>query len=613
LVATIVAADRMLDAARGPAGWNVGRFWLCGIALFALVACWPRSGIRQADGTLRWRPSLSRSAVRAAAPWFGMLTIATVPRLLWLDRFPSVIDGDEGMYMRAAVEARTGAMTNPFATGWFGIPNLFPAAQGWLTEVIGTDPEAHRMLSALIGIAGVLATWRFGLRVVGPLPAAIGAIVLATLPFHLYFSRTALNHVTDPTSLILALLFLWRGIDGQRRRDAFLSGIFVGLGWYGYWGARIYPVILVLLILIAATEARTGFRQAIRLGSWCAAGFLTTTAPLLMWFVNVPEEFRSRTTIVSFLSEENLRDDPTGVLRLFLTNVRESLLFPLIDNNYLFFRHEAPFVGWAVAVPIVVGVAAWIARIMRERSARTAAWLLVPWTVLVLGVATTTPVQSQRFVSIIPFWCLAAGSGIVVIARWVATIGVPRPAIVARGLTVVALLALSFIHLDWMASEDRQFTTFGDSNTTSAWDIGWRLSHDDAGEGAAPSILFAGPPFMFINSWGNLKVLAPDAVMTDIEQTLDSEADVPSIPAGTILILVSERSKEICTIAHADPAATVAEARARDGSLLYTAFYHEPLPGWSTASTPAETTFTPVRGSICDSGQTSRSREGERG
>jgi hypothetical protein len=612
-LATIVAADRMHDAQRAPAGWNVAIPWLLGIGLFALAAWWPQAGFRRILTTRRWRPPVSWSAIRALAPWVGMLAIAAVPRLLWLDRFPTVIDGDEGMYMRAALEARTGAMINPFATGWFGIPNLFPAAQGWLTDLIGTDPEAHRVLSTLAGIAGVLGTWRFGRRVVGSMPAAIGAIVQATLPFHLYFSRTALNHITDPTSLILALLFLWRGIEKQQRQDAFLSGVFVGLGWYGYWGARIYPVILALLILIAATDVRTGFRQAIRLGSWCAAGFLVTAAPLLMWFVVVPEEFRSRTTIVSYLSMDNLREDPSGVLRLFLANVRESLLFPLVDNTDLFFRHAAPFVGWAVAVPIVVGIAAWIARIVHDRSARTAFWLLVPWIVLVLGVATTTPVQSQRFVAMIPFWCLAAGSGIAVLARWVTAIGMPRPATAARGMTVVALLALSVIHLDWMASEDRQFTTFGDIRTTSAWDIGWRLSHSDTGNGSEPAIVFAGPPFMFINSWGNLKVLAPNAVLTDLDRPLETMADVPPIPPGTMLILVPERSSELCMIVRADPTATVAEARARDGTLLYTAFFHGPLPGWSTASTPAETSFDVIDGALCESEQASRTRGDERG
>ena len=100
--------------------------------------------------------------------------------------------------MLAAIAARTGTMVNPFATGWFGVPNLYPAVQGWLTNVVGTDVAGHRMLGAVIGTIGVIATWRFGTLVIGPWPAMVGAVIMATLPFHLFFSRSALNHITDP-------------------------------------------------------------------------------------------------------------------------------------------------------------------------------------------------------------------------------------------------------------------------------------------------------------------------------------------------------------------------------------------------------------------------------
>jgi hypothetical protein len=150
-----------------------------------------------------------------------------------------------------------------------------------------------------------------------------------------------------------------------------------------------------------------------------------------------------------------------------------------------------------------------------------------------------------------------------------------------------------------MASEDRQFSTYGDFRTTTAWDIGWRLANADTGGAEGPPIFFAGPPFMFADGWGNLRVLAPDAAMTDVSEPLDSSADVPRIPPGSMLILVAERSSEGCVVERAHPDATVAEARARDGTLLYLAFYHEPLASWSTATTPGETTFKIVTTSPC--------------
>lgn len=598
-LATALAADRTLNAARGPVGWNVGIPWLVGLGLFALAAWWSTFG-EWSRATLGGRHLADlRPSFRAWGPWAGMVAIAALPRFLWLDRFPTVIDADEGRYMLAAAEARTGAMVNPFSTGWFGVPNLYPAVQGWLTNVVGTDVAGHRMLGAMIGTIGVLATWRFGRLVVGPWPAMVGAVLLATLPFHLFFSRSALNHIADPTTLVLALLFLWRSVDTGRRGPAFVSGVMVGLGWYGYWGARIFPVIIVLLLAIAATDRQFGTRRAIRLGSWAAAGFLATTMPLLMSFVLNPAEFRSRVTIVSFFSLDGWRNEPGTLLPLFLGNLRQSLIFPLIGYNDLFFRHQAPFLGWPVAIALVVGVAVWINGLRRQRGLRIGAWLFVPWIVLALGIATTAPVQSQRFVAMMPFWLLAAGSGLVTVVRWLAALGLPAPNLARRMLIVAALLVISVVQLRWLASEDRQVTTFGDFRTTTAWDIGWRFAHGNTDEHQSPTVLFAGPPFMFADSWANLRVLAPDAVITDIAEPITTPRAVPPLPPGTMLILVAERSGERCPVTHAFPKATVAEIRAHDGALLYVAIFHEPLAGWSTATTPGETTFTTGAATPC--------------
>jgi hypothetical protein len=106
-----------------------------------------------------------------------------------------------------------------------------------------------------------------------------------------------------------------------------------------------------------------------------------------------------------------------------------------------------------------------------------------------------------------------------------------------------------------------------------------------------PRVLFAGPPFMFIDDWGNLHFQAPDADVQDVEGSIDDVASVPDVPAGTVLVLVPERAGEACTIVTAAPELTVAEARARDGTLLYMAFSREGSPAWHPGSTPAGTTF----------------------
>ena len=167
----------------------------------------------------------------------------------------------------------------------------------------------------------------------------------------------------------------------------------VGLAWYGYWGARIFPVIVAVLVGFVAIDRCKGPKEAIRLGSWAATGFLAISMPLLMSFVLNPNEFRSRFTIVSFLSLDGWRNEPGMLTRLFLDNLRETFLFPFISYDDLFFRHQAPFLSWPIAVAIMIGLATWIAGIVREHTWQAGAWLFVPWVVLTLGVAITTPIR----------------------------------------------------------------------------------------------------------------------------------------------------------------------------------------------------------------------------
>ncbi len=53
--------------------------------------------------------------------------------------------------------------------------------------------------------------------------------------------------------------------------------------------------------------------------------------------------------------------------------------------------------------------------------------------------------------------------------------------------------------------------------------------------------------------------------------------DDPSM--DDVALLAGERSSERWADAHDDDDANIAEVRARDGTLLYVMFFHEPLPG----------------------------------
>jgi len=596
MLATADTANRL--GQQGITNRDIARFWIASMVLLMLAAWWrPLGDVGRTVLSRRWR-ALPVSAMWTWALWFGMIAIAAAPRLTILNRFPTVVGGDEGQYMLIARASREGTLSNPFGPGFSSNPNLYSVAAGWVAGFLGTDAAAYRTFSAIVGTVGVIAVWRLGRYLVGSAPAAIGAVILATTPFYLHFSRTALNNVSDPTVIALALLFLVRSVRFGHRGDAVVCGMILGFGFYGYFGGRAFPVIVLLVLAILAVGRQVKAVDAIRLGAGIVAGFLGVATPLIVAFSKIPEEFNSRVSTVSAFSWDRLQSEPTDVLRLYLAHVREAVMFPLLGNDHLFFRHEAPFLGWPVAILITIGVAVWIVRVARDHDIWTIACLFVPWVVLAGGVGLTTPIQNQRLMAVTPFLALAAGCGLFLVARWLATAFRPARIPVSSVAIAVVLVIVSVSDLRWAASEDRQITTYADYRTLVAWDIGWRVSHADGDE--MPSVLFAGPPMMFGNAWGNLNFQAPDLAIADVSQPIVIGGSVPSLPHDTVLILISERASERCDAERIYSDASVAKAHARDGTLLYIAVYYSPLHGWPSATTPAGTTFTEITESPCD-------------
>lgn len=592
-LATLIATVRRWEVDRGVAGWGVVVPWLAGCALFAAAAWWP-SAVGQ-----RRRPS-SGDLVRMVrpnrtwVPWAGLAVLAGAPRLLMLDRYPAFINGDEGQYLMMAVGARERTIGNLFGAGWLEVPLLYPAGAGWLASVTGGDLAAHRLLGGLVGTIGVLATWRLGRWVVGPTPALVGASLLAVLPFHLLFSRSAMNHVVDPTTLMLALLFLWRGVAFERRGEVFLAGVFVGLGWYGYWGARSYPLILALLLLVVVVGHRVSLREATRLGVWVGIGFVATTAPLLMTFLMDPATFSSRLETTSIRAAQGGQNDWLELVRLYGDQVREAVFLPVIANRHIFYLHDAPFLGWPLALLMALGGAALLAATVRDRAWLRLAWLVVPWLVLTLGVAVSYPVESQRFVALVPLWMLLAGCGAVAVVRWLAwPLGGSR---VVQQLLLGGLVAsIGLSSLAWMMQPERTLENWGDPRTLAAWDLGWRLANST--DPSVP-VVFVGAPHMFIDDWGSLRFLAPEADVQDADD--DSELEL-AVPDGGLLVFVPERVQDLCALTAQQPALVVAEVRASNGTLLYVTLADQAIEGWPVATSPEGTTVVDVTATVCDS------------
>jgi hypothetical protein len=134
--------------------------------------------------------------------------------------------------------------------------------------------ETRRLLGALVGILGLLVTWRVGRRIAGPLAGLVTLLLLAACP--LYFGHMFINPKDTPFAVAMAILLfaLVRAFQEYPQASAatiLLLGVGVGLSF----GSRILAGFGALdgfaaLALVVAIDANAnGMRPALsRMGSF---------------------------------------------------------------------------------------------------------------------------------------------------------------------------------------------------------------------------------------------------------------------------------------------------------------------------------------------------------
>lgn len=140
-------------------------------------------------------------------------------------------------------------------------PWVFAYGQWAGTQFLGNTLEGIRLASAVTGTFTVLALYLLARTLFDSTAAVMAALLLATFPPHIHFSRLALLNIADPLVGTLGLAFLGRGLVHQRRVDYALGGAFLGLTQYFYNGGRMFYIPLAavwVVLLIFLNRPSTG-------------------------------------------------------------------------------------------------------------------------------------------------------------------------------------------------------------------------------------------------------------------------------------------------------------------------------------------------------------------
>ena len=335
--------------------------------------------------------------------WFLLLAVLAVGiffRLWQQGQVPPGMNFDEAF---ESLEARR-LLLDPgyhpiYFTGNWGIPpiEIYLTALAFL--IAGEKMLAIRYVSAIAGMVTIpalyfLARWLFPVRaettaeeatqpwgesrIARQFLPAVACLILAVLPWHNAFSREGVEVVLVPLWTILAVLFLWQGLQTQRWWPFVASGLFWGSAFYTYQAAWVFPGVLVLFVIYKVFQER-GFVERY---AWKLLLLVLVAAvvifPLGEFAYRNPWMFFMRTQQVGVFGTGGGSQTPMASMLNNAGKVAGVFLFagPASDGNRLYTRPPLPLF---LALTFYFALLLAVARARRPAYALLLIWCLWMW------------------------------------------------------------------------------------------------------------------------------------------------------------------------------------------------------------------------------------------
>ena len=473
-----------------------------------------------------------------------LVAVALVFRVVDLEHIPANLGGDEGTQGVAAIELVEPPLGNPFSVGWFTIPTMSFLAWGTAMRLFGQTVAGLRTLSAFIGAATVLSTFLLAQELWGRRIGWLAAAALASSHYHLHFSRLGSNQIADGLIVTLALWFFVRGLRSTRAIHFVLAGVVLGLGWYGYFGARLTGIILGLYVAWrGVVEYRFLLRHRWLLAS-LVVGALVVVAPLFAFYAVHPAGISSRLRQVSIFSSGWLASEQVITGRSAASLLLEQFLMSVSAFNYTldptyWYRASIPLLDVLSGVLFLCGFC-WVVAYHSWPSNRLLLYWL--WLALVLGwVLTENPPSSMRLLIVAPALAIFAALGLDWLVGRALRFATDRKLyLVFVALVLAAVAALNVSYYFRVYSPTR---VYGNPTAEVATELGRFLRKKDDGY----LVRFHAPPIMYWG-FGTLRFLAPDVEGEDVPPLEEGEAYQPDLTRGVRFVFLPERLGELAHV-----------------------------------------------------------------
>ncbi|MCL4236789.1 MAG: glycosyltransferase family 39 protein [Anaerolineae bacterium] len=415
LAVCVVTGLRAVEETRN--AWTLLAMWAGGIAL-TTAGCVPWQAARA------WGAMVRASWHDERRTWLliGLLLLVSLAaRTIDLETVPFILSSDDAQFAQEAVHLKDdrGWNYNPFQMGMWHHPRIVHTLMAVSIEALGQTATAARLPWAIFGALTVPATYLLARRLFDARVGWCAALIVATLPVHLLFSRIAMDMTGDGLFMALTFAFLARALRENDLLEAALAGLCLGLSQYFYFAGRIAAlVVLGWLVVYALYNWRALWQRwgVILTLAIVAAGVVFPN--LYAVYDDKERPLNPRLAHVSIWATGNLQGAvDRGELKGYLVDQSQKAFLGYVhfqDESDVYGRYH-PLLGWYAGVPFLVGVAV-VARKWRDpRFLLLAGW--ITGTAFLGGFLLVDPPHFPRYVNAIPALASVAGLGMVWFAQ----------------------------------------------------------------------------------------------------------------------------------------------------------------------------------------------------
>jgi hypothetical protein len=539
--------------------------WLIGLVWF-LLAFVPPFSVRDAwSRLLDWL----RDHWVELAGLAALLLVALAVRAVDLEHIPANVGGDEGTWGMESLAMLDGRLANPFGVRWFAFPSMSFLAWGLSMRLFGETVAGLRALSALLGAASVLTTFLLARELWGRRIAWLAAILLACGHYHVHYSRMAVNNIADALFVTLALWYLVRGLRSQRPYHFALAGAVMGLGWYGYFGARLLGVVVALYLAWRVVAERRFLARYWRLLVVLLLAALVVATPLLLHYVRHPYDLDAGSNRVSIFASGWLarKQEITGrsATSLLLQQFWKSItaFHHTLDPTF-WYRPSIPLLDVLSGVLFILGMVWTVAHWRKPANGLLLLWF---WLALILGwTLTENPPSSQRLVIVTPALALLVALGL----NWLMELGqrVRGSRRLWDGVGVLLLVVVAVLNLRYYFVTYTPTRVYGNPSAEVTTDLARYLARQDDDY----VVYFYAPPWIYWD-FGTLRFMARGVDGVDVPPPGEGEAPVPDLTRGARFVFVPTRLEELDIVQARYPGGTTQVFYSTaDARLLFTLY-----------------------------------------